>query len=232
MSRINVDKELILQISFEMVQEQLLAQHLPQGWNITFLQNEIQCFEVMRQPMDLCLPPMVISKLLLIQPDFSWKVFIINHAIGRDNEVLKSFPNTITIDNFMPLINKLHAAKICTGNYEARFVQLAQIRKCKFFSASGRLIARLEETICLTVDNEKFSATIRHVNCAVLIIDASICQVCYVYRNTLRAILSNSKKVTKSSIHVPVCRLLTPQRKPYIKSPARAIRNKIAKFKD
>ena len=124
MSTINVDKELILQISFEMVQEQLLAQRLPQGWNITFLQNEIQCFEVMRQPMDLCLPPMVISKLLLIQPDFSWKVFIINHAIGRDNEVLKPFPNTITIGNLMPLNNKLHTAKICTGNYEAWFVQL------------------------------------------------------------------------------------------------------------
>ena len=59
-----------------------------------------------------------------------------------------------------------------------------------------------------------------------LIIDGAICQVCYAYQNTLRAILSNSKKGTKSSIHVPVCRLLTPQRKPYIKSLARAIRNK------
>ena len=58
----------------------------------------------------------------------SWKVFIINHAIGQDNEVLKPFPNTIAIDNLMPLINKLHTAKICTGNYEARFAQLAQIR--------------------------------------------------------------------------------------------------------
>jgi len=206
-----------------MVQEQLLKMQLPQGWNITSLQNEIQCFEVTRQP---CLPPMVISRLLLIKSDLSWQVFITDHAIKEDNEVLIPFPNPITQDNLMPLINKLHAAKICTGNYEAQFVQLARIRKCKFFSASGQLVARLEETICITVDGNNFSATIRHVNCAVLLIDASICQVCYGYRNTLRALFSKSKRVTKTSVHVPVCRLLTPQRRPYFMSLQKAIRNK------
>jgi len=44
-----------------MVQEELLLQQL----NVTILQNEIQCFEVLQQPGDFS-PPMVISNSLLI----------------------------------------------------------------------------------------------------------------------------------------------------------------------
>jgi len=58
----------------------------------------------------------------------------------------------------MPLITILHDAKVCTGNYEAQFVQLAQIQKCIFYTF-GKLIASLEVAICLTVNGNNYSAT-------------------------------------------------------------------------
>ena len=84
------------------------------------------------------------------------------------------------------MINALHAANICVGNFDDRFIDLACIKKGKFFSCNGGgIIAYLDESFCLEVNGLTHGSTIRHANCEILLSDNEVCFHCAKFRNTL-----------------------------------------------
>jgi len=77
------------------------------------------------------------------------------------------------------------------------FIEVAHLRKGKFLSPSNELVAVLDENICINVDGMEYSATVRHVNCSVLLVGGEgspVCLVCIEYRNILRSIVSRIRR--------------------------------------
>ena len=58
---------------------------LPDGWYFRCTdKDEIQCFYVTRQSIDAA--PMVMSRILIINKNLSWVVYINNHLISPSND--------------------------------------------------------------------------------------------------------------------------------------------------
>ena len=135
------------------------------------------------------------------------------------NEILAQYDSTMTSEIILPLIYKLNSSFLCPGNVDSQIIQLAHDRKGNFMSQKGQLIAVLEKNILLKVDDEQYFATVRHIQCEILISSLTICSVCQSYRNTLRAMASRAKRLSQQiGLHANVRYLRTPQRSAYIKS--------------
>ena len=217
---------LSMQNSLESVYETLSFSCLPDGWYYSpVTNNEIQCFQITRQPANL--PPVIISRLILIQRDMKWKVYVFDHLVSMENDILAQYNSTTTSDVILPLIYTLNNAFLCPGNVDSHIIQLAHDRKGSFQSQQGQMIAVLEENVILNVDNEQYFATVRHVQCEIVTSTLTICTVCQSYRNALRALASRAKRLSlQVGLHTNVRYLRTPQRSAYIKSLQTAIRTK------
>ena len=215
-----------MQNSLESVYETLSFSCLPDGWYYSpVTNNEIQCFRITRQPANL--PPVIISRLILIQRDMKWKVYVFDHLISMENDILTQYNSTMTSDIILPLIYTLNNAFLCPGNVDSHIIQLAHDRKGSFLSQQGQMIAVLEENVILNVDNEQYFATVRHVQCEIVTSTLTICSVCQSYCNALRALASRAKRLSlQVGLHTNVRYLRTPQRSAYIKSLQTAIRTK------
>ena len=215
-----------MQNSLESVYETLSFSCLPDGWYYSpVTNNEIQCFQITRQPANL--PPVIISRLILIQRDMKWKVYVFDHLVSMENDILAQYNSTMTSDIILPLIYTLNNAFLCPGNVDSHIIQLAHDRKGSFRSQQGQMIAVLEENVILNVDNEQYFATVRHVQCEIVTSTLTICSVCQSYRNALRALASRAKRLSlQVGLHTNVRYLRTPQRSAYIKSLQTAIRTK------
>ena len=169
---------------------------------------------------------MVISRLVLIQRDMKWKVYVSDHLVSTENEILAQSDSIMTSEIILPLIYALNDAFLCPGNVDSQIIQLAHDRKGSFLS-QGQLIAILEENVLLNVDNEQYFATVRHIQCKILISSLAACSVCQSYCNTLRAMASRAKRLSQQiGLHANVRYLRTPQRSAYIKSLQTALRTK------
>jgi len=174
---------------------------------------------------------MMFSRTLLISNDCTWKVYAADHLVSMENEILNSYPTKLTSTMIHGLIQKLDEATLCQGNYEPQFVEIARLRKCRFLSRAGEMVAILDEKICINVDGEMYFCTVRHVECSILISSSLVCNVCMKYRDTLRALVSRYRKPTILSVHTNVKSLRTPQRSIYIKSLQRAVQTKTQQIK-
>ena len=206
----------------------LSASSLPEGWYYSTVSNdEIHCFQITRQPANL--PPVMVSSLLLIDRDLKWRVYVTDHLVSVDNEILARYESTMTCEIIIPLIYALNNAFMCPGNVDSKIIQLANDRKGSFLSPEGQLVATLENSIVLSVGSEKYFATVRHKQCKILLLSPTMCPVCQSYRNTLRAMASRTKRLSQHlalGLHCNVRYLRTPQRSAYIKSLQTAIRTK------
>ena len=129
---------------------------------------------------------------MLIQRDLTWKVYFSDHFVPMENRVLAEYNSTITSETIISLISTLNNAFLCPGNVDSQIIQLAQDREGKFLSQYGQLIATLEKNVLLNVDNKQYFATVRHINCEILMSSLAICSVCQRYRNILRAMASRA----------------------------------------
>jgi len=151
--------------------------------------------------------------MLLIKEDLRWQVYVGEHLILPQNDVLTPFPVKLSTASVSTAIATLHSANICTGNYDQRFIELASKKKGKFSSLSGDIVAVLETTPYSVVDGREIFMTVRHLQCEVLLPDKSlICWVCEQYRSTLRALVSKFRHSSFTSIYVNQRFLLTPQK--------------------
>ena len=115
-----------MQNSLESVYETLSFSCLPDGWYYSpVTNNEIQCFQITRQPANL--PPVIISRLILIQRDMKWKVYVFDHLVSMENDILAQYNSTMTSDIILPLIYTLNNAFLCPGNVDSQLFRLTRI---------------------------------------------------------------------------------------------------------
>lgn len=177
-------------------------------------------------------PPMMFSRMLLIDEEFTWQVYAADHLVPMENEILNSYPEKLSPAMLPKLIQKLDEVNLCQGNYEPRFVKIARLRKCRFISRAGQIVAILDEKVCINVDGALYFSTVRHVKCSILISSSLVCDTCVKYRDTLRALFSRFKiRPTVLSMHTNVKCLRTPQRDVYIKTLQRSVITKNRQIK-
>ena len=157
----------------------------------------------------------------------TWQVYATGFPVSMENDILRPFPPTLSLDVIPGLIQMLDSSVMCSGNFEQHFVEIAEVHKGRLLSRTGETVAILDEKVCIQIDGEWHFSTVRHVNCSILLTSQlSICPACSRYRNTLRVMVSRHKKAAISNTHGNVRYLRTPQRYAYIKSLQRAIRTK------
>ena len=207
---------------------------LPDGWYFRCTdKDEIQCFHVIRQSIDAA--PMFMSRILIIKRNLSWVVYVNNHQISPNNDVLSPFPSMMSSNVLLSLVNSLHVSNVCSGNHDDSFISLARQKKGTFISVDGQVVAVLHELFSFMVNGELKSATIWHINCDMLLAKEKVtCPSCTSYRNTLRALVSKSTKspsFPKLSSHANLRFLRTPQRRAHLAILQKAIRNKTCQLK-
>ena len=215
----------------ELCYEELTKKDLPDTWFTSYVANEeLRLFEVRRQGNFH--KPMVIVRMLLIQDNLIWKVYVADSLVPSQSLILKDVPTRVSRNSLPDLLSTVAKANICTGSYEERFVILAHARKGKFLSMSGETVAYLDESFCVQVDGVEYGSTIRHRDCQ-LLIEGLMCTPCYGFRNTLRSLAYKSSKLTlrAPSIYTNLRFLKTPQKIVCMVSLRRAIKMKNRQLK-
>lgn len=140
----------------------VVAKGLPDNWFLSYVPNgELICFEVRRQSFH---KPMVILGLLLINSDLTWRICVAKHLVSLECVVIKDYPSTVTGEIVTNIIYAAPVANICSGSYDDRFISLAYIRKGKFLSHNGNLVAFFDESFSMKVKGKQYGSTIWHCN--------------------------------------------------------------------
>ena len=130
----------------------------------------------------------------------SWLVYVDNHLIPPNNDVLRAFPPALNTSVLLNLINTLHTSNVCLGNHDDTYITLARQTKGKFLSTNGQIVAELEDLFCFVANGEIKHSTVRHINCHILLAKEKVkCLPCTNYCNTLHALVSKSTKQVHGS---------------------------------
>jgi len=113
----------------------------------------------------------------LIDKEFTWQVYAADHLVPMKNEILNSYPEKLSPAMLPKLIQKLDEVNLCQGNYEPRFVEIARLRKCRFISRAGQIVAILDEKVGINVDKALYFSTVQHVKCILIL----VCDTCVKY---------------------------------------------------
>lgn len=147
--------------------------------------------------------PPVVSRSLVVNEDLSWRVFVHDHLIGRENKQLSAIPMHLNSASFKSLIKIVECAKICPGHPNTNYIEMARKHKDGvFLSQNGDAKAKLEVTEDASGDT--YSTTIRTSQCELLISceGVSRCDACKTYSKTLRALysrFSNNERIMTPS---------------------------------
>ena len=138
--------------------------------------------------------PLFVSCSLIVDRELTWNVYVYGHRVKKEENVqLKEISSHLDVSSFLNLLSILGSVKLCPGNTQSHFLEMAHSRKGQFMSVTGCTIARLENYPI---------PTIRRVNCQ-LVTSESKCTGCKSYEATLRAlhsqwVRSKGKSPTKS----------------------------------
>ena len=78
----------------ELCYKELADRDLPDTWFTSYIQNnEFRLFEVVRQSSSC--KPMVIVRMLLIQNDLTWQVYVADHLVPTQSLIIKDIPPEI-----------------------------------------------------------------------------------------------------------------------------------------
>ncbi len=113
--------------------------------------------------------PLSVSHSLLINHDSSWKVYVQGRVVGKTNKQLSTIPDYLDSSSLQLLISTIDSAKICPGQPNPRYSEMARDGKGVFTGANGQVKATLETSFPV-VDSkgEVFSSTIRMAECDLL----------------------------------------------------------------
>ena len=170
---------------------------------------------------------MVVLRVLLISKDLRYLIYVAGHLVSPQSSALSGkLPSIATADNVIEIINAIHLANICQGNFDNLFIDLAYKKKGKFLLCNGRLTAFLDESFCFKADSMIHASINRHVNCEILV-DNKVCCHCAKFRITVRALTWKLKSVSGAlSLHANIRFLRTPQKIARFEAVRKAIKNK------
>ena len=98
-------------------------------------------------------------------------MYAADHLVSETNNILSAQSLTASYNVLKGLMQDVGMASLCHGNFETDFVEVAHLRKGKFLSPSNELVAILDESV---VDGVEYSATVRHVNCRILLVKGQL----------------------------------------------------------
>lgn len=152
-----------------------------------------------KQPTGLCKlecredSSSVLSRRIIIHPDCTWQAFVYDQELPRSSCAVEDIDHILNDCNALQdLVHALDRCQICCGNYEQRFVSLAESRNGQIKKQNGAISAYLDNT--LLIDGVSMP-TVRSTQCD-LLSRSSKCTHCAAYRKNLRAIISRASKVS------------------------------------
>ena len=163
----------------------------------------------------------------------TWELHTANHLISSECSVLCQQPSHLATESARRLIRVIDNSNYCIVNTDEQFIKLARKRKGKFLTSGGKVIANLEEGICIYASGEERCSTIRHTGYKILLSTSVVCPVCTNYRSTLRVLLCRQQKSQPLCLHPNMNTrfFTTPQRRAHMQSLRKAIRNKNRQLK-
>ena len=143
---------------------------------------------------------MVISHCLEIKKDITWTLFVHGHQVNPDScGAIRVCTCSGHVD-INQLVVRIDSLNVCAGHPDGRFLEITKVRKGKFMSVSGNLVALVDESCPVVLNGEVYTSTIRTAKCEMLV-NGVKCESCKDYRSTLRGICHchNAHKPNKSS---------------------------------
>ena len=176
--------------------------NLPLGWcsQLQLVNSKLQLCKLTPTPCTHS-QPVHISHCVVINPDFSWDIFVNGHHIQENNSILSDIPGALTDRRtVMQLISRLESAHICHGYPKREYVDMANSRKGVFRDKASEVKARVDATNPVTMRGEVYQSTIRTVDCA-LLTESPLCSKCREYGPVLRSTFSRwSEKAKNDSV--------------------------------
>ena len=204
---------------------------LPQNWNTTSNQ---QLDSLCLCKIDSTSKRPVITHSIVVQPHFSWKVFVHNHEIGKLS-ALSSIPTQLDETSINELVNIVNNLHVCPGHPDSKFLEFAESKLC---SKSGSITAFVDSFAPVTLNGETFKKTVHTSQCEVLVCGGK-CKSCSSYR--ILRLLHNrwckrhSDEISSLSSHTNIWYLNTPEKKAKISSLRKRVQNaerEVAKLKE
>ena len=188
---------------------------LPASWS-SQVGDDIRYYKVYSVPCT-SRQPLVISHCLTVHNNRSWSLFVFNQPVNAQTcNALKSIPSVVSAEHLQELINLVDRLKVCAGHPDNHLVDMCRNKKGKFLSAKGDVVAVVDEYAPVELDGSLFSATVRNVNCE-LLVHGQKCEVCKRYRPTLRSMYNRQSKrdsegLSSDSSHANYRYLNTPEK--------------------
>ena len=164
-----------------------------------------------------------ISNSLVVEPDFTWKVYVYGKEVPQFCSILRICDKKLNTSSLNKLLTVIDESKVCVGHPEERFVSLIKARKGQIKRADGTVSAYLDTAIPVYFDEEAHSETVRSTSCELLVTCNKFklrCQGCIEYRRNLRALhgkwqCSPSRKIKRAATdsHANYRYLDTPEKK-------------------
>ena len=109
---------------------------IPSGWFNMSIEHELRLCIVSYQEAP-GYPSFVVSRSLVVKPDWTWTVYINGHLVDPSVPPNASIPPCLTGETAV-VLQKINTLKICPGNPETRYVALAKNKKNKQFVSHSK----------------------------------------------------------------------------------------------
>ena len=138
-----------------------------------------------------------ITKSVTINEFLTWTMFVHNKE-AETCSLMEGVSTTITsVDMLNKLICLIDSLKVCTGNYDENYLQLADSRKGKFYSSRNQATAFIDSSFPVTTnDGTLHNRTVRSSKCELLVGDSELerCKFCERFRPLLFSMYYRYKK--------------------------------------
>ncbi len=163
--------------------------------------------------------PLVITHTLVVKNDFTWKLIVHGHEVLHlSTPLLSTIPEHLNKQSLAHLLTVIDSLKVCPGNTDERFIEMAKSLKGKFLTKSGEVRAYIDSGFPLSINKTVVSTTIRTNGCEIVTIGER-CSKCDNYRGQLRMAHSrHSRKSSDSQKFTNNRYLNTPQKTKKLKS--------------
>ena len=136
--------------------------NVPNGWvNVSTLENKLCLCQIVHQQAIDC-APIVVSRSLIVQQDFSWMLHVHGHHVNPSAVPLSRIPSYLESETATALLETVSSLHTCIGNPEDKFTQLGKAKKNRqFLSGNGSVVAYVDVGFALCTNaKEQFSCTV------------------------------------------------------------------------
>ena len=159
-----------------------------------------------------------ITHSLTISSNLTWKLSVHDTEVTSTTcQSLSSVPAILSHNDLTSFLTLLDTLRICPGNPDNHFLEMADSRKGKFETQHGATSAVVDSNAHVFLNGEEYYRTIRSVSCEMVTNEVK-CPECKRYRSTLRSGYSrwyrrnSADKVTQADSHVNHRYMNTPEK--------------------